>query len=93
MGEIIPFPVWIIPFPVWIIPFPLLKIDLNTLEQMRNILQNKFFDPRPASGRNNFISCLDNSISCFKINFEPLGSNDKCFVKEVFLSEAWKWEK
>ena len=28
-----------------------------------------------------------------KISFELLGSNEKYFVKEVFLSEAWKWEK
>ena len=28
-----------------------------------------------------------------KINFKPLGSNEKHFVKEVFSSEAWKWEK
>ena len=28
-----------------------------------------------------------------KINFEPLGSNVKHFVKEVFGSEAWKLEK
>ena len=32
-------------------------------------------------------------LPVLKINFEPLGSNDKCFVKEVFSSEAWKWEK
>ena len=28
-----------------------------------------------------------------KINFETLRSNEKHFVKEVFSSEAWKWEK
>ena len=28
-----------------------------------------------------------------KINFEPLGTHEKRFVKEVFSSEAWKWEK
>ena len=28
-----------------------------------------------------------------KINFEIFGSSEKCFVKEVFSSEAWKWEK
>ena len=28
-----------------------------------------------------------------KINFGPIGSNEKHFVKEVFSSEAWKWEK
>ena len=28
-----------------------------------------------------------------EINFEPLGSNEKHFVKEVFSSAAWKWEK
>ena len=28
-----------------------------------------------------------------KINFETFGSSEKCFVKEVFSSEAWKWEK
>ena len=28
-----------------------------------------------------------------KINFEPLRSNEKYFVKEVFSSEAWKWDK
>ena len=27
------------------------------------------------------------------IDFELLGSNEKHFVKEVFSSEAWKWEK
>ena len=25
-----------------------------------------------------------------KINFETIGSIEKCFVKEVFSSEAWK---
>ena len=28
-----------------------------------------------------------------EINFEPLGSNEKYYVKEVFGSEAWKVEK
>ena len=28
-----------------------------------------------------------------KINFEPLGSNEKIFVKDFFGSDAWKWEK
>ena len=28
-----------------------------------------------------------------KINFETFGSNEKYVVKEVFSSEAWKWEK
>ena len=28
-----------------------------------------------------------------KINFETLGSNEKSFSKEVFLSEACMWEK
>ena len=28
-----------------------------------------------------------------KINLELLGSNDKCFVKEVFLSEVLKYHK
>ena len=28
-----------------------------------------------------------------KIDFEPLGSNEKHFVKEVFSSEAWKSER
>ena len=28
-----------------------------------------------------------------KFNFETLGTNEEHFVKEVFLSEAWKWEK
>ena len=28
-----------------------------------------------------------------KINFELLGGNKKIFVKEVFRSEDWKWQK
>ena len=28
-----------------------------------------------------------------KISFEPGGSNEKHFVKEVSRSENWKWEK
>ena len=28
-----------------------------------------------------------------KIHFELLGSYGEYFVKAVFLSEAWKWEK
>ena len=28
-----------------------------------------------------------------KIDFEPLGPNEKHLVKEVFSSEVWKWEK
>ena len=32
-------------------------------------------------------------LSGLKINFEALGTNGRHFVKEVFSSEAWKWEK
>ena len=28
-----------------------------------------------------------------KINYEPLGTNGRHIVKEVFLSEVSKWEK
>ena len=28
-----------------------------------------------------------------KLDFENLGPNEKHFLKEVFGSEAWKWEK
>ena len=43
--------------------------------------------------KNNSISCLNDSISCLKIKFETLGENENDFEKEVFLTEAWKWEK
>ena len=37
----------------------------ESLDQMRKIWLNKFFDQMTGSMRNNSISCLDNSISCF----------------------------
>ena len=59
MGEIIPFPVWMIPFPV-------LKINFKPLGTNERHLVKEVFDQRPGSRRNNSISCLDNSISCFE---------------------------
>ena len=74
----------IIPFPVRMIPVPVLKSILKPLDHMRSILLKKFFHQRPGNERKHSISCSDDSISCFEINFEPLGTNDKRFVKEVF---------
>ena len=42
------------------------KFIMDSLDQMRNILEKSYFDQRPGSWRNNSISCLDNSISCFE---------------------------
>ena len=55
----------IIPFPVWIIPFPVMKTILESLKQMGILLLKKFFDPMTGKGKNNSLSCLDNSISIF----------------------------
>ena len=38
---------------------------LELLEQIGKLLIMKFLDPMTGSWRNNSISCLDNSISCF----------------------------
>ena len=60
---------------------------------MKDFEKKKFFDRRPQSVKNNSISCLNDSISCLKIKFETLGENENDFEKEVFLTEAWKWDK
>ena len=62
MGEIIPFPVWMIPFPV----LKVLQIDFELLVINEKHLVKEVFDQRPGNGRNNSISFLDNSISCFE---------------------------
>ena len=56
MGEIILFPVLIISFSVF-------NSFFNSLVSMEKMLQTECFDQRPRSGRNNSVSCLDNSIS------------------------------
>ena len=56
----------IIPFSVWIIPFPVLKINFEQFGTNERYFVKEVFDPRPESGRNNYISCLDNSISYFE---------------------------
>ena len=49
----------------------------------------EFFNHRRGRGRNNSVSCLNSSISCFanfifyfKMNFELLDKNEKHFVKK-----------
>ena len=69
----------IIPFPVWIIPFPVLKINFKPLGLNDTQFVKDVFDQRPGSGRKNSISCLDNSISCLKINFESHRTEKKHF--------------
>ena len=54
---------------VWIIPFPVLKINFEPLGSNERHLYKKFLNQRPGSGRNNSISCLDNSISYFENQF------------------------
>jgi hypothetical protein len=49
---------------------------------MRKNLIKKFFDQVPGSGSNNFISCLDNSLS--ENQFGIIWQNRDTSVKEVF---------
>ena len=56
----------IIPFPVWMIPFPVLKTNFEPFGSNKKHFVKKVLDQRLGSGRNNSISCLDNSISCFE---------------------------
>ena len=52
-----------------IIPFPGLKINLKLLWKNVKHLLKEVFDQGAGSGLNNFISCLDNSVSCFENQF------------------------
>ena len=70
----------IIQYPAWIIPFPVLKINFEVIDTNVNCLVKDFSYQRPGNGRNNKISCLDNTISCFENHFQLL-----------FLSEVWKF--
>ena len=87
MGEIILFPVWIIPFPV-------LKIEFKLLGSNEIFFCKRIF----------FIGGLEVGeiipfpvwiipFPVLKIKFETLGTNEKHCVKEVFRSEAGKWQK
>ena len=54
---------------------------------MTNILKKKFFDQKPGSGRNNSISCLDDSISCFENQFWIPWNKWETFYKKKFFAQ------
>ena len=84
MGEIIPFPVWIIPFPVWTITFPVLKPILNFILVMEKMLLKSFLIRGPEMAEIIPFPVWIIPFPALKIDFEPFGSNEKHFVKEVF---------
>ena len=67
-----------------IVPFPVLNVYFEPLGSNEKHLVKEVFDQRPGGWINNSISCLDNSISRFVINFEPLGSYENDVENEFF---------
>ena len=76
MGEIILFPVWVFPFPV-------LKINLNPLDQMRNIFKRIFFIRGLEVGEIIPFPVWIIPFPVLKISFEGHGTNEEHFVEEV----------
>ena len=75
----------IILFPIWIILFPVLKINFEPHRTNEKHFLKKVFDQRPGSWRNNSISCLDDSISCFENQCWTTWSKWKTFCNRSFL--------
>ena len=65
MGEIILFPVWVFPFPV-------LKINLNPLDQMRNIYKRSFLIKGLKVGEIILFPVWIFPFPVLKINLNPL---------------------